>query len=569
MNSSSTYISLFPSRAQWMAAILLLALFTANPGYLRAQFQNDLQPALTDYGYSGVEISPTVGYMVLQRLNYTSANYDVLMSKLLPSGAYTPPSYRIGSSKREYPECLQKTFSLNPAGALVHDGYIVVGETTYNGDYDLFLFRINLSGAIVWSYRYGLASSDEYGFCVQQTSDLGFVACGYTVTNGGVKHPYVLRTTSAGIPMWNYSYPFSNESVAYYLTTTNPTSGPGLYVTGYIKNAAGNKDVLLMSLNMASGLINWSYGYAYSTTTNINEEGRCVKAVNNGAKLVVTGNYATTSVYTMKTDLNGTPVWGYRYFVSGKKMQSYRIEPADNAANSLVIGGDFIDGTDNRVFYQKINTNGAVLACNKYYWSSQVVSLNDMRRTSDGGYFGVGNFHTTTNPVYDTYVLKSDAALLTSSGCPAATQAVSKGAGIVQTQFNPPINQFSYFDFPLTVNSYEFPQNLCTGPPFTDNPEGLNAAPEDPSNADFRIYPNPAFSGQSELTLETSLVNAVEPFTVMISDIAGRQIAEFQFADNFSGRQNLQVGDLPAGTFLISVIQNHTIVKTTKYIRMR
>lgn len=71
-------------------------------------------------------------------------------------------------------------------------GYIVAGFTTSNngdvsgnhGSVDCWIVKLTAIGNIEWQKSIGGSASD-YGYCIQQTSDGGYIVVGYTLSNNG------------------------------------------------------------------------------------------------------------------------------------------------------------------------------------------------------------------------------------------------------------------------------------------------------------------------------------------------------------------------------------------------
>ncbi len=78
-------------------------------------------------------------------------------------------------------------------------GYIISGRVEYiAGWYDIYLIKTDASGNLLWSKLIG-EFYDEQGFCVQQTTDGGYIITGYTESSGaGWADVYLVKTDECG-----------------------------------------------------------------------------------------------------------------------------------------------------------------------------------------------------------------------------------------------------------------------------------------------------------------------------------------------------------------------------------
>ena len=87
----------------------------------------------------------------------------------------------------------------------VDGGYIMVGQSfsfSTNGDYDVYVVKVNSQGIEQWSKTYGGSTTNhnEIGYSIQQTSDKGFIITGETLYGFGVglRNMYLIKTDSLG-----------------------------------------------------------------------------------------------------------------------------------------------------------------------------------------------------------------------------------------------------------------------------------------------------------------------------------------------------------------------------------
>ncbi|HKJ80734.1 MAG TPA: T9SS type A sorting domain-containing protein [Ignavibacteriaceae bacterium] len=111
-------------------------------------------------------------------------------------------------------------------------GYIIVGETTFNGNggYDVWLIKTNTTGDTLWTKTFG-GSADDYGYSVEQTSDDGYIICGYTESFGsGYFDGWLIRTDSNGDTLWTKTIGGANPDFCY---SVCQTIDEGYIITGY------------------------------------------------------------------------------------------------------------------------------------------------------------------------------------------------------------------------------------------------------------------------------------------------------------------------------------------------
>src|SRR6185436_20618528 len=87
-------------------------------------------------------------------------------------------------------------------------GYIIAGYT-YNPqtNYDFYLVKTDSLGNMLWT-KYFATDGLDYGFCVIQASDGGYVICGQApvVTNNYVSDVCLIKTDGNGNLMWTKTY---------------------------------------------------------------------------------------------------------------------------------------------------------------------------------------------------------------------------------------------------------------------------------------------------------------------------------------------------------------------------
>ena len=129
-------------------------------------------------------------------------------------------------------------------------GYIITGYTSPGGSiyFDVWLIKTDSNGDTLWTKTFG-GSSSETGQSVIQTSDNGYIVCGYSFSYTGLGDAdvWLIKTDSNGDTTWTRSFGGSDNEIGF---SIDQTTDDGFIVTGSTQSyGAGGRDLLLLRLN--------------------------------------------------------------------------------------------------------------------------------------------------------------------------------------------------------------------------------------------------------------------------------------------------------------------------------
>ncbi len=183
---------------------------------------------------------------------------------------------------------------------LAGGGYVMAGYTSSFGTgTDIYLTLVNQSGTLLISKSIGGTGYDR-ATAVRQTSDGGFILCGYTNSFGaGGWDVYVIKTNLSGSVTWAQTYGTASDEIAY---AVRQTADGGYIVSG--TTSLNGTDVFLMKLT-ATGAITWVKSYGGTG----NESNWDVKQTTDGGYITLRGTMSfgagNQDVYVVKTDASG------------------------------------------------------------------------------------------------------------------------------------------------------------------------------------------------------------------------------------------------------------------------
>jgi PKD repeat protein len=182
-------------------------------------------------------------------------------------------------------------------------GYILCGETHNEGagSGDVYLIKIDVAGNLTWKKTFGGIQWDG-GYCVQQTTDGGYIMCGYTSSEGsGSGDVYLIKTDATGNLTWKKTFGGTQYEEG---SSVQQTTDGGYILCGYTESeGAGGRDVYLIKAD-ATGNLTWKKTFGGM----LNDYGYSVQQTSDGG-YIITGNFGSSStnndVYLIKTDKNG------------------------------------------------------------------------------------------------------------------------------------------------------------------------------------------------------------------------------------------------------------------------
>jgi hypothetical protein len=141
-------------------------------------------------------------------------------------------------------------------------GYALTGSTNSfgAGGLELWLIKTDASGNMQWNKTYG-GAGDDYGQCLAQSSDGGYVIGGVTSSYGaGSSDFWLLKTDGSGNMQWNQTYGGTGADGS---THFIETADGGYALVGYV--ASSSRDAGLFKTDSA-GNLQWNQTYGGTGT---------------------------------------------------------------------------------------------------------------------------------------------------------------------------------------------------------------------------------------------------------------------------------------------------------------
>jgi hypothetical protein len=283
-------------------------------------------------------------------------------------------------------------------------GYIVAaGFTDYSGPSDVYLIKTDSLGDTVWSHAYG-GTSVDWGCCVQQTTDGGYIVAGCTGSFGGFDTDiYLIKTDPLGNALWSRTYGGYNDEDGW---SGQQTTDTGYILAGSAQSfGAGSDDVYLIKTD-SSGDTLWTRTYGGGNQ----DLGYSVQQTADRGYVVAgwTASFGAGDhdVYLIKTDSSGNPLWSRTYGGSDQD-QGYSARQTEDGGYIIVGSTASFGAGDDDVYLIKTDSSGDVLWARTYGGGDRDQGYS-VQQTAEGGYVVVGRTRSFGAGDEDVFLIKTD-----------------------------------------------------------------------------------------------------------------------------------------------------------------
>ena len=224
------------------------------------------------------------------------------------------------------------------------------------------------------------STGEDFGNCVQQTSDGGYIITGKTVSGG--EDVWIIKTDALGEMEWEQTFDNGSDDCGNYI---QETVDGGFIIAGYT-NTGASPDILLLKIDAVGNEV-WHRTFGGS----LNDIGYSLKQTYDHG-YIITGYQSqggtNQDIWLIKTDENGNEEWNT--YIGGSNSEiGYDIQITSDGG--YVICGKYSTGTFGYAKLAKINAEGDSVLWNYNFFGSVTTNGYSVRETMDGGYILTGN----------------------------------------------------------------------------------------------------------------------------------------------------------------------------------
>jgi hypothetical protein len=251
-----------------------------------------------------------------------------------------------------------------------------------------------LLGQITFERTYGGGLEDR-AFCVQQTSDGGYVLVGLTYSFGaGYEDVYVVKTDSTGDLIWTKTFGNSSFDDGAFVEQTED-GGYIIVGTAFVIADSLWRVYLVKTDSLGDSL--WSRTYSGGITF-----GSCVRQTKDGG-YIIAGSYGMSAVFLLRTDSLGDSLWSGPY----GGLEAYGVQETDDGG--YIVAGRCLAGSRTDAYLIKTDSVGNTL-WTRTYGGDDAERGYCVEQTADGGYVVVGFTSSFGAGQEDIYLIRTNSS---------------------------------------------------------------------------------------------------------------------------------------------------------------
>lgn len=315
------------------------------------------------------------------------------------------------------------------------DGYLMAGFV-FDGSQNKSLVRLDASGDVLWSKRYGIADDvDTVNQGITQAIELsdGNIAlaggAASFASDQGANDLFLAKISSTGSQIWGWRYCFSCsgnfETVFGNLIET--TDGGFLLTGSYLPSPSSGQQILLLKTG-ADGTTEWMRSYDDPVGSFINSNDRGVQALElpNGNFAVLANQVETfqnSAGIVAEIDPGGNLIRALKIRIAPGRAFTLQFNKAVNDGNDALViaAGVTQDSTPDLSVEQnllfKLNWDGSIAWQHNYYNEILVgfgTASSDLLQMANGGFAHLTNFSEGFDNIFPILILTDS---LGETGC--------------------------------------------------------------------------------------------------------------------------------------------------------
>jgi hypothetical protein len=324
-------------------------------------------------------------------------------------------------------------------------GYIIVADTIYAGQLDVFLVKVDSHGNVMWAKTYGRSFSDKAHF-LQQTIDGGYIMAGEYSPNPDDRFMWILKLDMTGNIVWQKTYrqgvassifqtpdggyvvvgyDYTGESICIFKLdaegnplwfkitdgcgcsspSTRPTAdGEFIMNTNYYWNGFAGHKILKFDQN---GNISWQKGFGgiFADTILQTSDGGYIIP---GWHDYIFGTDILYYLIFLKLDESGNIVWFKDYIIqyAGQPFLYTIIKSILQTMDGGFVAAGYTVYDGGSAFILKLDGDANVAWAKTYSGTGDMGGASYISQVNDGGYVIKG--HSRLKQFEGNYLIKSD-----------------------------------------------------------------------------------------------------------------------------------------------------------------